>query len=47
MNDEMTAAYDTASADIDGDGTVEKCVLEYGRTSGLSALSFQQAAMAN
>lgn len=35
INDEMAAAYDTVSADIDGDGTMEKCVLEYGRTSGL------------
>lgn len=40
IGDEMKAAYDTVSADIDGDGTTEECVLEYGRTSGIFSFTF-------
>lgn len=40
IDDKMKAVYDTALADIDGDGTMEECVLEYGRTSGVFSFVF-------
>lgn len=40
INDEFINTYDTVSADIDGDGTMEECVLEYGRTSGVFSFTF-------